>query len=615
LSAPRRAATRALTGAVIVLCVARAAGADEPLLVYTLRDGRFEAPAGARLDAVPMGSLAKPFVARAWARAHPGVAPPVEHCDGIGCWRPAGHGTVGLAVATAVSCNAYFRALAADTPGELLAETQRAAGFRVPDPLTPDGAIGLATTSGILSATPRDLVAAYVALVREPWGEGDDVRQQLLAGLRDSAHDGTAAGLAGAGLHAKTGTVPALDGHALSTSGWVVAVDASGRAYLGLLPRGTGREAARALAAHLGASARPSSAAAGRATGAGATPRASRPASGTPRPAEPPRADGRVRVLLFAALSPRRVVARNVGAAPVAGARGFVGAGGSFDLRPGDRLGDGDWELSLPAFGLRRLLRGALRADAGPRDTLRLRADVAAPEYVAGVVSAELPREDDELRLPLAAAVLRFLASGPRHGDADVCDLTHCAWFIGRGPRVSWPTPGQAVLFEAPAGAPDTRAFDAEAWARVVRAASEPGPDRWTGHCGGEPLCAARVWGGGDRRVFPCARHGAADRAEWSRRWTRAEVDRAFGTRVVDLSVEDDDGGRWRLAVVAEGGRISLSWDDAHARLAALLGWDSMPSPADRVVRDGEAFRASGRGRGHRVGMCLGTAPGGPLLD
>jgi hypothetical protein len=102
LSAPRRAATRALTGAVIVLCVARAAGADEPLLVYTLRDGRFEAPAGARLDAVPMGSLAKPFVARAWARAHPGVAPPVEHCDGVGCWRPAGHGRVGLAVAPAV---------------------------------------------------------------------------------------------------------------------------------------------------------------------------------------------------------------------------------------------------------------------------------------------------------------------------------------------------------------------------------------------------------------------------------------------------------------------------------------------------------------------------------
>jgi hypothetical protein len=172
------------------------------------------------------------------------------------------------------------------------------------------------------------------------------------------------------------------------------------------------------------------------------------------------------------------------------------------------------------------------------------------------------------------------------------------------------------VLFEEPAGAATAPAFDAETWSRVVRAAREDGPDRWTGHCGGAPLSAARVWGGGDRRVFPCARHGAADRAAWSRAWTRAEVDRAFGGGVLDLRVESDADERWRLAVVTGKGTFSLSWDEAHARLATVLGWDALPSPADRVDRlEGEAFRATGRGRGHRVGLCLGAAASGPLLD
>jgi hypothetical protein len=84
---------------------------------------------------------------------------------------------------------------------------------------------------------------------------------------------------------------------------------------------------------------------------------------------------------------------------------------------------------------------------------------------------------------------------------------------------------------------------------------------------------------------------------------------------VLDLRVEDDAAGRWRLAVTTASGREALSWDATHARLAAVLGWGALPSPADRVARDGAAFRAFGRGDGHRVGLCLGTAAGSALLD
>jgi hypothetical protein len=79
--------------------------------------------------------------------------------------------------------------------------------------------------------------------------------------------------------------------------------------------------------------------------------------------------------------------------------------------------------------------------------------------------------------------------------------------------------------------------------------------------------------------------------------------------------VRDAAGAPWRLAVTTDAARLALSWDEAHARLAAVLGWDALPSPADRVSRDGGGFRAFGRGLGHRVGLCIGAASAGPLLD
>jgi hypothetical protein len=302
---------------------------SEDLLIWRLENGRVTTAGGAPTGPVPVGSLQKPFVARAWAASHPGARPPEFRCTGgSSCWFHPGHGRLGLTRATALSCNAYFRALAEATPQDTLAATLRAEGFSLKDPITPAAAIGL--DDGLAVAiTPDALLSAYIRLTREPWPEGDASRLELLAGLRAAALDGTAAALGRRGFWAKTGTSSALDGQPLATSGWAIAVDASGWAILGLLRHGTGREAARALGPTLGRL-RPWS------TPREIAPRPSATASANSRP--PRAAPARVTVALFSLLHPRVVTARNVSGSPLGSSRGFVGPGGTLALGPGDRL-------------------------------------------------------------------------------------------------------------------------------------------------------------------------------------------------------------------------------------------------------------------------------------
>jgi len=531
----------------------------------------------------PVGSLAKPFVAKAWAHSHPGQVTPRFTCaGGSSCWFPAGHGTLGLAKALAVSCNAYFRALARATPEDALATALQDESFLVPSPLSAEAAMG---GDGTLAIRPGALLRAYSRLTRQPWAEGEPVRAEVLAGLRENPLRGTARGLSRYGLWAKTGTVPAIDGRPLHTSGLTVAVDDAGNAILGILPDGTGREAARSLAAVL---------------------------SGGPSRALPSHPDltrapasGRVSVALFDSLRPRVIVARNLGDHPLPTSQGYLGAGASRSLRPGDQLSEGRFRLSLPDRRFHRDVVAALACSEGPAGTLRLRADMAAPEYVAGVVSAELPDGSADLRLALGAAVLRFLADGPRHGATQVCDSTHCAWFIGRGPAVSWRTPTEPVLLARPTGeAESPLPLDPALWEAMTRAAREPGPRQWTSHCGGHPLSAHAVWGNGDRRVWACARHSPGSGA-WSRRWSDGDMARAFGNPVRAAAVIEADGV-WKLALESARSRETLGYDEAHRRLAEVLGWDALPSPATSVIREAGGFRVEGRGLGHLVGLCLG---------
>ncbi|HEX9081678.1 MAG TPA: hypothetical protein VF768_05320 [Holophagaceae bacterium] len=561
-----------------------------PRLQIWVREANGLLSRGAGANApLPVGSLQKPFVAEAWAATHPGALPPRFHCGPAShCWRPEGHGDLGLPRALAVSCNAYFRSLAEATPLARLGQDLRAAGFLDP-PRSADEAIGLPGPDGPLRIRPADLLAAYARLVREPWPEGEPIRAQVLAGLRESALDGTAQGLAHRGFWAKTGTVPAADGHALRTDGLALAVDDAGWAILARLAPGTGREAAAALAeviSRLRPWAPPHPA---------ATPRG-------PRTMDEVEAQP-VRIRMFDLVAAPVWEVRNLGEAPVPAGAGWLGPGSARLLHPGDRIGPGHLELRQPGSGLRRRFQGTL-ACRGRRDgTLRLLASLALRDYVAGVVAAEAPGRPQALQEQLGAAVLRFLALGPRHPDAEVCDQTHCAWFIGEGPRLRWVDARHAVpLPEAPA---ERWGFTDSAWTRVLAAARLGGPAYWTAHCGGEPLSPHALWGSGDRTVTPCPRHGLTEAAPWRRLWPATALDRAFGAPVRALSVAWPHG-TWTLVVRTAQGSRNLRYDDAHRLLAGVLGWDALPSPADAIRATEGGFEATGRGSGHRVGLCLG---------
>ncbi len=143
----------------------------------------------------------------------------------------------------------------------------------------------------------------------------DDVRKELLSGLKDSAEDGTASGLRLWGLVAKTGTVPALDGAPLKTSGFATVLDDAGFAFLGLLRRGTGREAAIRAGAEI-ARLRPGL--------------IERPAATTSksraRPVVKKRgAEDPVRVQMLEELRLTGVRFKNLSTGPVDSSRGFVG--------------------------------------------------------------------------------------------------------------------------------------------------------------------------------------------------------------------------------------------------------------------------------------------------
>ena len=195
-------------------------------LSYLLLDANSGALIAARWEnasqPVPMGSLLKPFTALAYGEAH-SFHYPEYVCRGQagGCWRPRGHGRIGITQAVAHSCNAYFRALAAQVPAEDLSAVLARYGVNVTD--TTDSASAKIGVGKGWKVPPLEMARAYLALASR---SGDPGTEDLATGMLLSARLGTGSAvdsaLSGNRARVKTGTAPCTHAHKLPGDGYAV---------------------------------------------------------------------------------------------------------------------------------------------------------------------------------------------------------------------------------------------------------------------------------------------------------------------------------------------------------------------------------------------------------
>lgn len=195
---------------------------------------------------IALGSLVKPFTALAYAEAHD-FQYPKYFCKGeaSGCWQLHPHGELDIVSAIAVSCNSYFRTLAANLSAEQLLPTSSRFGLDSPDSeLTGPGLMGLGDRWLI---SPLHMAHAYLELYRRRDQPG--VRE-LLAGMARSAQHGTGAGVGQALRHAdalvKTGTAQCTHPHPAPADGFVIAMVPAAQPEILLMIRVHGVAGARA---------------------------------------------------------------------------------------------------------------------------------------------------------------------------------------------------------------------------------------------------------------------------------------------------------------------------------------------------------------------------------
>jgi cell division protein FtsI/penicillin-binding protein 2 len=217
---------------------------------YLLFDAQTEVLLASRWEdasrPIPLGSLVKPFTALAYAEAHD-FQYPVHVCKGeaSGCRQAHPHGGLDIVAAVSVSCNSYFRALAANLNGDQLLRTTDRFGLEPPNPeLTGANLIGLGDQWLI---SPLHMARAYLELYRRRDQPG--VRE-LLTGMAQSAEHGTGAGVGRALKHTnalvKTGTAPCTHLHPAPADGFVVALVPASQPEILLMIRAHGVAGAKA---------------------------------------------------------------------------------------------------------------------------------------------------------------------------------------------------------------------------------------------------------------------------------------------------------------------------------------------------------------------------------
>jgi SpoIID/LytB domain protein len=245
-------------------------------------------------------------------------------------------------------------------------------------------------------------------------------------------------------------------------------------------------------------------------------------------------------------------------------------------------------------------------AQDSPSDTIRIGIqrnggyDVATmplETYVARVLTGEaLPGSDPAALEALAIAVRTYTAAnrGKHRADGfDLCDQTHCQVMRTATPetdRAAAATAGQILLYD---GAP----------ASIYYSAS----------CGGRTERPSNVWPGADDPPYLPVQDddGCSGSPQWSAELTTGDLQRAFaaagyrGTLRGIRATAHNQSGRVQVLSLEGLTPSEISGQDLRAVVGRTLGWQRVMSTWFELKRSGDAYRFTGRGSGHGVGMCV----------
>jgi len=277
---------------------------------------------------------------------------------------------------------------------------------------------------------------------------------------------------------------------------------------------------------------------------------------------------------------------------------------------PGRLRVDGEDTAGAPAIlrpapgrGFRlegRAYSGDLRVSAAADGTLVLQNLLPLPEYLEGVLAAELFPDSPPEALRAQAVLARSFAL--IHLDDLTDDPGLHQAYRGR------PSPACAAVV--------ADAVRATEGLRLVDGAGGPLPNYWYhSTCGGRTADASFVFGVPACAAYagvPCGRCGDSKYYTWESEVPEEDVRRAmrFGSAVarVEIGARSIDGRVLTFRATAAGGtvryvqalQVRLALGANRLRSTLLGSVEAVPGPGGRP----RAFRFRGRGWGHGVGLC-----------
>ena len=218
--------------------------------------------------------------------------------------------------------------------------------------------------------------------------------------------------------------------------------------------------------------------------------------------------------------------------------------------------------------------------------------------YVARVLAGEAAPDFHPAALEALAIAVRTyaLANLGRHSSDgfDLCDQTHCQVMRPA------PTPAAERAAQATAG-------------KILLDRGAPASIYYGASCGGRTEIPSAVWpGADDPRFLPSREDDACGGAPaWTSEIAAADLRRALEAAGFRGSLRDV-----RIASHTRSGRVArlaldgltppeISGQDLRVAVGRTLGWQHIKSTAFELRRAGNAYRFTGHGSGHGVGMCV----------